>query len=198
MFFLQRIPESIACLRDVLYSFAVFGSGEQHKIKIKGNWNDGQLSRYQNSEYVKLGCTTKTKPDNVRVLECPFSKCLIENNSNCVYHANNKAMPINSTVRVKKLCTFMATNEYTGLQWALRSTEHTENQVLSSQSKCGTDLTLSEYKNFGFLRADGHRIQIRKLFSMIETEALSFEKEDVLLLVMQTLWVRSKACSLYK
>lgn len=44
------------------------------------------------------------------------------------------------------------------------------------------------YKNYGTLRADGHRLQLRKLYAMISTEALSFEKESVLSLIMQTLW----------
>lgn len=187
-----NIPDEIACLRDVLYSFVEFCSGEPKLLKIKCTWNDRQyLSQNNNSksECVKLGSTIKQTVDSVRVLDSSLKKIIIANTSNCVFHGNKRAIPTMSTTHlIKRVCTLEAKDEYIHLQWALNGTQHTENLVLASQSKCGTNMTLSEYKNFGSLRADGHRLQMRKLYAMIETEALSFEKESVLILVMQTLW----------
>ncbi|XP_055301272.1 uncharacterized protein LOC129567922 [Sitodiplosis mosellana] len=186
-----KIPDVIACLRDVLYGFAEFCFGEPKLLKIKGSWTESKLSEYNSSksEHVKLGYTVKQNTDGVSVVDNSLRKVLLKNISDCRFHAKHRTMPSFSTIRlIKNACTLQAQDEYVGHQWALHSTEHTENQVLSSQSKCGTDMTLSEYKNFGTLRSDGNRLQIRKLYALIATEALSFEKEAVLALVMQTLW----------
>lgn len=186
-----KIPDVIACLRDVLYRFAEFCHGEPKATKTKGNWIDTKISRYNSSKsiHVKLGYTEKQNTDAVYVLEDSMKKLILPNTSDCVYHGNNRQMWSSSSLRlIKNFCTLQLRNEYNGLGWTLHNTQYTENQVLASQSKCGTDLTLSEYKNFGILRADGNRLRIRKLYAMIATEGLSFEKEDVLALVMQSLW----------
>lgn len=59
---------------------------------------------------------------------------------------------------------------------------------LARPSKCPDNLSIAEFNSFGTLRADGYRSQLFKLYAMIEMEKLSFEKESVLALIMQTLW----------
>lgn len=184
-----KIPDVIACLRDVLYGFIEYCQDEPHMLYTKFNWNN-KFSTFDRSksEYVKLGSRTKFNDTKaVRVVDSTFETIIVKNTSSCTFHAKNKAMPLFSIDRIKRDCTFNAQGEYSDLQWALSGTEHTENKVLSSVLKYGTDLTLSDYENYGLLRS-GHRLQIRKLCDMMANEALSFEKEDVVILIMQTLW----------
>lgn len=186
-----KIPTKIAQLRDVLYAFAKFCYGLSKPVqKIKAKWNEN-LGEYDEctSTQMTLGSSrshnTQTYP-----VSCTFDNFIVKNPFNCKFAAGNYAIPMVDEIAllVKKRCTLETRGEYAGLQWTLNSTSHTENEVYCSQSKCAGDLTLTEYKNFGSLRADGHRLQIRKLYAMIETEALSFENESVLALVIQTLW----------
>lgn len=189
-----NIPKEIACLRDLLYDFAEFCHGEAEPIEIKELLSNSKLAEYNKSisQCVELGSTKKRKVRNISVEKCTLDTLISTSGFNCVYYGyhgtKRRTLTFPSADLIKNICTLKAQHEYAGLQWALQGTQHTENQVLATQSKCGTDLTLSEYKSFGSLRADGHRLQMRKLYAMIETEALSFEKEDVLALVMQTLW----------
>ncbi|XP_055325640.1 uncharacterized protein LOC129579505 [Sitodiplosis mosellana] len=186
-----EIPDEIACLRDLLYVFAEFCHGEPKTMKIKELLSNKKLAQYNNSasQCVKLGSTKNRKMKKFSVEKCTLKNIIVHNTFNCIFYGTKKrALSFPTDDLFKDICTLKAQHEYIGLQWALHGTQHTENEVLSSQSECGTDLTLSEYKNFCSLRSDGHRLQIRKLYAMIETEALSFEREDVLALVMQTLW----------
>lgn len=100
-------------------------------------------------------------------------------------------MPIKTAEQsVKKFVTFSVEklSVYKSLQWTLDSTKHTQNKVLATQSDCPADLSIAEYKEFGSLRADGHRLQYRNLYRTISDESLSFETPSVLALVMQALW----------
>ncbi|XP_031635809.1 uncharacterized protein LOC116348812 isoform X2 [Contarinia nasturtii] len=189
-----QIPSEIAHLRDVLNKFAKFCLGDskfesENSQKIKGKWTD-RLSEFSNksNHIVTLGSTQSEKLEEFRV-SSNSDWFFIKSTFNCVFHAKKEQI-INSIPddAIKSVCIFKAQNEYDCLQWTLVSTNHTQNQVLSEQSHCRQELTLSEYKNFGSLRADGHRLQLRKLYAMIETESLSFENESVLALIMQTLW----------
>lgn len=91
---------------------------------------------------------------------------------------------------VKMRCTLKVESgtDYEHLQWVVNGTSHFQNEVIAEQAKCPDGLSLAEFKNFGSLRADGHRLQLRKLYAMIENEGLSFEKPSVLSLVLQTIW----------
>lgn len=186
-----KIPVEIAFLRDVLYGFAKFCCGDGEPLNIKENWTK-RLAHYNKSENiirrVKLGRQIKQKLHSYHV-DCSFDTFVVSSNFPSMFHAYD--LPIISTLAddcIKTVCTFKTSDEYVNMQWTLNSTSHTENEVLTSQSKCHPDLTLSEYKNFGSLRADGNRLQLRKLYAIIETEALSFEKDSVLALILQTLW----------
>ncbi|XP_055297736.1 uncharacterized protein LOC129566134 [Sitodiplosis mosellana] len=186
-----QIPDTIAYLRDILYGFVKFCAGKPSILNIKGNWVEfNDISQFNESEskFVTLGSTKRRRLEYIHVDE-PFKRLYVQNSFNCTYHVLNEAIPTSlPDDAIQDVCTFKTNGEYAGLQWTLNSTSHTENQVLSRQSECPQSLSLSEYKHFGALRADGHRLQLRKLFAMIETEALSFEKESVLSLIMQTLW----------
>lgn len=125
----------------------------------------------------------------------PFESCTIENKRNCIIYGYSGGVAYHIPKDIENQ--FLEKNgkfsvemgsPYETLQWTLIGTTHTQNQVIARQFECPQSLTLCEYKNFGSLRADGHRLQIRKLYAMIETESLSFETQSVQSLIMQTLW----------
>ncbi|XP_031632913.1 uncharacterized protein LOC116346822 [Contarinia nasturtii] len=185
------IPDTIACLRDILYCFTTLCVKSTEKLSIKANWVEyREIAAFNRStsKYVTLGSTKRRRSENLHVDE-NVRQFIVPNSLNCVLHVHDMAIPTSlSDNAIKDICTFKAQNEYLGLQWTVQSTNHTEAEVLARQSECPQNLSLAEYKNFGMLRADGHRLQLRKLHGMIATDALSFEKESVLSLILQTLW----------
>lgn len=191
-----RIPIQIAGLRDVLYEVIRLFGKQQPTYGSYGRdelWVDhAPISTYNqsNCERVKLTRSSSYNYGDIHV-DHPFESFILQNDCNCRYNSSRNPLPKNMDRQsVKELCTFKVESgsPYTNLQWTLNGTTHTQNEVLAKQSTCPTTLLLSEYKNFGSLRADGHRLQLLKLYGMIETEALSFETPSVLALLMQTLW----------
>lgn len=178
-------------MRDVLGGFVKLCTGKLKPLQIKGNWVECEgLIDYNlsTSRFVTLGSTKRRNLNHIHVDE-GFDKFIVNNSLNCVFHAFDETIPTSlADDAIKSVCTFKTQDEYLGLQWTLNTTTHTENQVLARQAECPQNLSISEYKHFGALRADGHRMQLRKLYGLIETEALSFEKTSVLSLIMQTLW----------
>lgn len=202
-----NIPTKIGHLRDVLHNFAEYCNGNpEEELTIKGNWVEKpQLSAYKNvlfmTDYddkdllnftlnVYLGSTTFQKLTELHVDKL-FEQFILSNDYNCIFHVTNKPMPDSITDNaIKARCTLKVEKDtdFEGLQWMINSTSHTENEVLASQSKCPDGLSLAEYKHFGCLRADGHRLNMHKLYAMIATESLPFEEPSVLSLIIQSLW----------
>lgn len=192
-----KIPETVSCLRDILFTFVNIFSVKTEKIttSIKEWIQRPDICDFKMStvkQRVKLGSTVQFTAKKIHV-DQPFEKFIAANvSSNCTYHADQYPMPAlitNEAIKTSPhFAPFKTDGEYSLLQSTLSGTSHTENEVLARQLKCPENLSLSEYKNFGTLRADGHRLQLRKLYAMIATEKLSFEKESVLSLIMQTIW----------
>lgn len=118
----------------------------------------------------------------------------MKNLRNCTFYAEYDNVPTQIPKSVPdqyliKMVRFSAEkgSPYETLEWTF-GIDHTQNQVIARQFECPQSLTLGEFKNFGSLRADGHRLQLRKLYAMIETEALAFETLSVQALIMQCLW----------
>ncbi|KDQ56358.1 hypothetical protein JAAARDRAFT_132396 [Jaapia argillacea MUCL 33604] len=76
---------------------------------------------------------------------------------------------------------------YTGLQYSVTGTLHTSNQVIANQADCHRDLSLHEYIAFAGLRS-GHRIQWSNVLKELLSRCLSFHREEVHILMMQTAW----------
>ncbi|KAK7677682.1 hypothetical protein QCA50_019373 [Cerrena zonata] len=74
---------------------------------------------------------------------------------------------------------------YAYLQDTLSSTVHTSNEVLAEQVKCPSELTLHEHIAFGTLRSGG-RIQWLNVMRELTSNALSFEREEVHELLLQS------------
>lgn len=189
-----RSPIEIAALRDVLYEFSKLyinstgGSG----LPIKQTWTQyHQIKKHNNSksESVTLGSTTSSNSLVFYHVDKSFESFIISNALTSNYNVSGDPMPPAMTDdSIKKICTLSTSGDYSQLQWTLQSTKHTQNKVLASQNRCPQSMLLTEFLNFGSLRADGHRLQLRKLYGVIETEALSFGQTSVLALIMQTIW----------
>lgn len=188
-----RIPIEISKLRDVLHSTIEYCHARADLLHIKLNWIDYPQIASQNeskSKSVNLAMTTSVSLQSHHV-DMNFDCFIIENGHNNVFHHSHR--PLCESIAIKEIkalvtLTVESPSKYSELQWTVPTTDHTQNQVLAQQQSCPQNLSLSEFKNFGSLRADGHRLQLRKLYAMIETEALSFDEMSVLSLVLQTIW----------
>lgn len=198
------IPSEISCLRDVLQFAAdefFFPTKSGKELNIQGDWIDyDQISSHkqdcQGQRRVNLGSYTllylKSHYTKIMHIDADDSAFIVNNGYNCVYYGPDKTELFNNIKKqsVKRFCTFSVdTNSpYRNLQWTLAGTSHFQNQVLASQNECAIELTLSEYVSFGSLRSDGHRLQMRNIYRALATESLSFEKESVVALILQSLW----------
>jgi hypothetical protein len=111
----------------------------------------------------------------------------------CTANMSATQSPFSGQPTVKADCTLVVTQQpYSVLQRSLETTERTENAVIAWQSKCPVNLSLQEAVAYGTLRA-GEHLQLHNLIRCIEIRCielrqLSFEKQSVVALIMQTLW----------
>lgn len=193
--FEMRIPIEIAALRDVLHLFTKYSQkASSNVVDIKSDWLENeQLLAYRSrsqKQMVNLGSTMAIPVSTLHVT-FDFESFIIDNNKNCILHADRTEILTTVAVQgLKNRCSFNTERDsvYNVLNWTLKSTNHTQNQILARQFDCPHDLSLSEFIQFGSLRADGYRLQWRKLYAMIETDALSFDQNSVLSLILQTIW----------
>ncbi|KAL6306962.1 hypothetical protein BKA93DRAFT_878262 [Sparassis latifolia] len=91
--------------------------------------------------------------------------------------------------KVSQRCTFSLplTDPYQSMQYAICGTAHYPNAVLACQSECPMELDLHEYTAFGLLRSGG-LLQWLNILRGIRARELSFEREEVHLLLMQAIW----------
>ncbi|GBE85314.1 hypothetical protein SCP_0705010 [Sparassis crispa] len=92
-------------------------------------------------------------------------------------------------------CTFSLppTGFYRDMQYAIRDTTHGPNKVLANQSDCPVELDPHEYSAFGLLRS-GALLQWLNILRGIRARELSFEREEVHLLLMQAIWQVGPSC----
>ena len=76
---------------------------------------------------------------------------------------------------------------YKSLQFSVSATTHTSNQIIASQARCSTTITLHDYEAFGHLRA-GHKLQWRNMLKELRRGVLSISHEDVHVLFLQAMW----------
>lgn len=204
-----RIPIEIACLRDVLYQVAKLLNGTPESFHTTKKWIEySRISAYNQSNctHVTLISTSQlTLSYGCREnhVDYPFDSFILSNGYSCYYAASENRMPVRVMDQsAKRLCTLKVESQspYENLQWTVNSTKHTQNAVLAKQRDCSLTLTLAEFKYFGSLRADGHRLQLRKLYQMMKTQALSFESPSVVALIMQTMYEAGPVgnCNFYR
>lgn len=91
-------------------------------------------------------------------------------------------------IDIRHLCTFrIPDGPYKPLQYAIRGTSHSANQVLSRQYECPPELQLHEYIAFGLLRS-GRRLQWMNMLRELRSRTLTFGAEAVSMLFVQTAW----------
>lgn len=89
---------------------------------------------------------------------------------------------------VRHLCTFrLPDGPYKKLQYTLKGTSHTANQVLARQYECPPELQLHEYIAFGLLRC-GRRLQWLNMLRELRSRTLTFGAEAVSMLYLQAAW----------
>ncbi|KAL9011241.1 MAG: hypothetical protein Q9173_003899 [Seirophora scorigena] len=77
---------------------------------------------------------------------------------------------------------------YNNLEFAVNSTDHSQNAVLALQTECSSELNLHEYIAYGSLRADGDRTQWLNLCRELQASNLSWNTEAVCALIKQSAW----------
>jgi hypothetical protein len=103
---------------------------------------------------------------------------------------------------LRTTCTMVVTRDgpYNTLQFAVEGTTHSSNQIITSQHKCSTVITLHDYEAFGHLRA-GHKLQWRNMLKEIRRMVLSLSHSDVHILFLQAMWqveAKSKSDEWYR
>ncbi|KAF8252042.1 hypothetical protein K440DRAFT_578390 [Wilcoxina mikolae CBS 423.85] len=89
---------------------------------------------------------------------------------------------------IRHLCTFrLPDGPYKGLQYALKNTSHSANQVLARQYECPNELQLHEYIAFGLLRS-GRRLQWLNMLRELRSRTLTFSAEAVNMIYLQAAW----------
>ncbi|KAL8639122.1 MAG: hypothetical protein Q9228_003804 [Teloschistes exilis] len=92
-------------------------------------------------------------------------------------------------VSFKAMCqTIVPRGPYSNLQHAVDSTDHTQNDVLASQTECNPDLSLHEYVAYGSIRADGEKSQWLNICRELRASNLTWNTESVHSLIKQSAW----------
>ncbi len=88
-----------------------------------------------------------------------------------------------------KWCTLeLPSGPYTNLQYAIDSTDHTQNRVIADQDSCSAALSLYELISFGSLRADGEQTQWLNIRRELAAKNLDLNTDAVNVLITQTAW----------
>lgn len=87
------------------------------------------------------------------------------------------------------MCTLRLTpgSVYDNLEYAVRGTSHTPNEVVANQADCAPGLALHEYEAFATLRA-GPRLQWLNILREVRSRVLTFGCEPVHTLLIQSAW----------
>lgn len=184
----------LGCWPKLMYFLNRFASNNNNvKDKdSKDGWHILNFSKNNNAkDGIQLGNTKPSAGEIMLHVDQDFENFVMDNECGYIYHSSSYTIVNDMTSNIiKSRCTLSVErfSKYEGMNRFLTGTTHTQNGVLASQSECSHDLSLVEFKNFGSLRADGHRLQWRKLYTMIEAETLTFENPSVLSLIMQTIW----------
>jgi hypothetical protein len=94
-----------------------------------------------------------------------------------------------SSVTVAHLCTIQlpSPTTYDTLQSSVVSTTQTSNDAIAHQHACRDDLNIHEFISFATLRS-GPNLQWLNIAKELRTRVLTFHKEEVHLLLMQSVW----------
>ena len=122
----------------------------------------------------------------------PIEKCLVPNALEYQLFDTEKRVWVYSqaaTPSIARLCiTVLPEGPYSNLQYAVDSTFHGQNRVISEQETCSRELNLHEFIAFGSLRADGERVQWLNIKRELAASNLNLNTEAVCTLLTQAAW----------
>eukprot|EP01088_Endostelium_zonatum_P016698 TRINITY_DN4620_c1_g1_i1.p1 TRINITY_DN4620_c1_g1~~TRINITY_DN4620_c1_g1_i1.p1 ORF type:complete len:3251 (+),score=438.35 TRINITY_DN4620_c1_g1_i1:210-9962(+) len=199
------IPEEIACYRDMLFSFT---REVMHQITMKKNskvyyeWRNAfKGSSKSSSALFSLSSTVKSttsshyKQSQLKILSAySAAEYIVTCGKNTKYTSSSSVFETNSGTNVlpdkaKRFCTFDVSSDpvYGKLQCYLDDSKHSQNEVLGKQILCPQALSLTEWLEFGSLRA-GERLQLRNMYRVMEQNSLLMKDTAVYYLFCQALW----------
>ncbi|KAL9653598.1 hypothetical protein ABK040_000515 [Willaertia magna] len=192
-------PNPLFNFRDALHLLATIDgriSDNGTNSSIKGLWrNTDQLSSYCTSKAQRITLASETKLFSVshykKVIELSEDEAVVPNGFGLIYASIcgiEKRIRMESNANIKDLTYFRLQQDIYGtLDWSVKSLNHDQNQVLAHKFECHQKLAMTEFIEFGSFRT-GHNLIIHNLVRCLETRSLSFEREDVLRLILQSLW----------
>lgn len=105
-----------------------------------------------------------------------------------LYHVDKKEwLEGRKPADITAICTFALPAPYKCLQYTMRSTNHSSNEVLSKQPDEDNEIPAHEYTAFGTLRS-GNRLQWRNILRELRCRSLNFGHEATGLLLAQCAW----------
>ncbi|KAL8989104.1 MAG: hypothetical protein Q9177_001935 [Variospora cf. flavescens] len=156
-----------------------------------------QLKPYyeQNSSRVVLGASVKSiSASHYRQMTFPIALDKICTEHGIQWQYYDKACSLWVCDQVEppsfagKCETRLPEGPYKTLEYAVNSTNHSQNAVLASQTECSSELNLHEYIAYGSLRADGDRTQWLNICRELQATSLSWNTEAVYALIKQSAW----------
>lgn len=196
------VPIIVSKWRNTTYSLLVdFFSPATHEI--------GREKFYTLHSFTGLNHFTKMEPSSRLQLASTVKSFVIAHYNNkkvsgvtqaeiCVPHgckyglydsAKNKlTKSLLGHCNVLEKCTLKLPNgPFKGLQYAVKNTTHTSNEVISTQAECPEALRMHEFYAFGTLRS-GHRLQWRNIARELIARVLNFRCYETHALVVQAAW----------
>ncbi|KAL9602747.1 MAG: hypothetical protein Q9219_001590 [cf. Caloplaca sp. 3 TL-2023] len=82
----------------------------------------------------------------------------------------------------------LSSGPYVDLQYAVNSTVHSQNEVLSTQCHCSPELSLHEHIAYGSLRADGEKTQWLNICRELNSPNLTWNSQEVCSLIRHAAW----------
>ncbi|KAL2069540.1 hypothetical protein VTL71DRAFT_14219 [Oculimacula yallundae] len=148
------------------------------------------------ADRLQLGSATKPQAQTFRSSQYVFeatvdSVCLSNNLNFTMQDAKSHRLALDhlDKYNIHERCTWKLPQKscYVTLQYALNSTTHTSNEVMSAQGKCPNGLTVHEVHAFTALRSS-HRLQWLNIARELISRTLNFGIEEVCLLLLQASW----------
>ncbi|KAK3937045.1 hypothetical protein QBC46DRAFT_320431 [Diplogelasinospora grovesii] len=100
------------------------------------------------------------------------------------YNLSRQSFEVFGGSRVPSCCSYAASCKDESIARWIRSTTHTSNQVIASQSDCPYDISTDEYTSLGNLRS-GVRLQWPNILCQLRIPSLDLNKEATFFLIMQ-------------
>ncbi|KAG9762013.1 hypothetical protein KCU73_g2114, partial [Aureobasidium melanogenum] len=194
--FEMRIPQSFAAWRDATW-LILNDTSQTHRqtdrvyVTLSGY---SQLKKFvEHTTRITLG--SKVKP----ALSSHYKSTSLPTNIASICHPNGLRYEVwdctgqqwvtsNKTPDVKSHCTLqLPAGPYENLQWAVTTTAHTTNEVMSKQRQCDVRLEKEEFLAFGSLRA-GEKVQSINILRELGCSNLDHTNPAVAVLLLQAMW----------